>query len=640
MNRAIIRWLEAQGLPGWLAPSYVMTVALAGFLGAMSFFWLVRRDKADKVIEGRALLFGYLAALAGGYVFEAVRAVPAVIASGSLSPLFHVGRAAYGGLIAGVLVPVFVLRRYRAPVRPFLDRSVPVLGIAYASVRTGCFLAGCDYGRSTAGALGVRFPPGSPAAMDHASLGWVPAGGSSLPVHATQLYEAALGAVASLVAAVWLARGYRDGRAFCTWLGVYAIGRFSIEFLRGDRSRGVYGGLSSAQIVSIAILIGIAAVLLRAWRDSMNKSDTNKMAPALGALLAVGLMTGVAEGQPSPPAASKTTSSPAAPKTTSSPSAPKATSSPSAPAPSPPPPPAPSASAPATSQPPPPPPPAPSASAPAPGPAPSASASAPAPPPAWPSVQPQPAPAQQPAPRQPYPQQPYPQQPYPYPYPQPYPQQPYPYPYPYPQPYPQPYPPSAPPPYYAPPSVTAPQPTAPATAPTTPPPEEPLVVVEPKVTDQKEANKRRMAVTLGLSGYFAPGRFTVLDGGGLDLDVVARLKTADKTRVEVGVGLRGVLTGDSRLYSVGLPLRFQHGVGRNVEMSFGVTPGFYRITFNSPYFDSISAFGLRLSSGIQFPIGSSVVFGFSPMSFLMLASPDVDTVFVYDPSFWVGGGFF
>jgi hypothetical protein len=166
------------------------------------------------------------------------------------------------------------------------------------------------------------------------------------------------------------------------------------------------------------------------------------------------------------------------------------------------------------------------------------------------------------------------------------------------------------------------------------------VVVEPKVTDQKEANKRRMAVTLGLSGYFAPARFTVLDGGGLDLDVVARLKTADKTRVEVGVGLRGVLTGDSRLYSVGLPLRFQHGVGRNVEMSFGLTPAFYRITFNSPYFDSIPAFGLRLSSGIQFPIGSSFVFGFSPMSFLMLASPEVDTVFAYDPSFWVGGGFF
>ena len=80
-----------------------MMVALAGFLGSMAFFRLVQRDKADRVIEGRALLLGYLAALAGGYVFEGIRAIPEAIARGSVSPIFHVGRAAYGGLIAGIL---------------------------------------------------------------------------------------------------------------------------------------------------------------------------------------------------------------------------------------------------------------------------------------------------------------------------------------------------------------------------------------------------------------------------------------------------------------------------------------------------------------------------------------------------------
>jgi prolipoprotein diacylglyceryltransferase len=615
VNRVVVRWLEGHGLPGWLAPSYMMTVALAGFLGAMAFFWLVRRDKADRVLEGRALLFGYLAALAGGYVLEGLRAVPEAIARGSISPFFHVGRAAYGGLIAGVLVPVFVLRRYGLPARPFLDRVVPLLGITYASVRTGCFLAGCDYGRVTGGSLGVRFPVGSPAALDHAGLGWVPAGAPSLPVHATQLYEAALGAVASGIAAIWLVRGHRDGRAFCTWLGVYAVGRFLIEFIRGDRSRGIYGGLSSAQFISIAILLGIAAVLLWTRRDHNNNNNrNNRLAPALGAFLGIGLIAGVAEAQPS---------SPPAPKSTSS-------------------------AAPAPSQ----PPPAPSASAPQPAPAASGSAAVPAPPPpAWPTVQPQPARTSAPpppAPQQPYPYPyPYTQQPYPYPpQPYPYPPQPYPYPpqpYPYPQqpyPYPpQPYPPPAATTPYPPPQPTAPapQPTAPDA--TTPPPEEPPEP-EPKVTDQKEANQRRMAVTLGLSGYFVPARFTVQNGGALDLDVVARLKMSEKNRFEIGVGLRGGMTADTKLYSVGVPLRFQFGVGRNLEMSLGALPAFYLLSFDSPYFDSAAAFGMRLSWGIQFPIGSQFVFGFSPVSFLVLASPEVDTVFAYDPSFWVGAGFF
>ena len=56
--------------------------------------------------------------------------------------------------------------------------------------------------------------------------------------------------------------------------------------------------------------------------------------------------------------------------------------------------------------------------------------------------------------------------------------------------------------------------------------------------------------------------------------------------------------------------------------------------------DSVPAFGLRLSMGMQFPIGTHFVMGFSPVSFMLLAAPDVDTVFAYDPSFWVGAAFF
>ncbi|KYF65087.1 prolipoprotein diacylglyceryl transferase, partial [Sorangium cellulosum] len=266
MSGAVMLWLERHGLPPWLAPTYAVMVAVAGLLGAAAFFWLVRRDRGDEAAEGRALLAGYVAALLGGHVFEALRAAPEALARGSWGPMLHAGRAAYGGLIAGVAVAVLVLLRHGAAVRPFLDRLVPGLGITYACVRTGCFLAGCDYGHVTAGALGVRFPAGSPAAEDHAAAGWVPLGAPSLPVHATQLYEAALGALASGIAALWLVRGHRDGRAFGTWLALYAAGRFAIELLRGDAGRGVYGGLSTAQVVSLALLLGLAAAALRARR--------------------------------------------------------------------------------------------------------------------------------------------------------------------------------------------------------------------------------------------------------------------------------------------------------------------------------------------------------------------------------------
>ncbi|HRI65414.1 MAG TPA: prolipoprotein diacylglyceryl transferase [Polyangium sp.] len=391
MRNVLVAWLERHGLPGWLAPDYMMMVGLAALLGAAVTMWLSERDGADTRVERRALLATYVGALLGGYVFEWLRVLPEALMKQSIDPLFHVGRAAYGGLLIGTLCAVVVLRRGRAPVLPYMDRTVPLCGISYGFVRVGCFLAGCDYGKPTASALGVRFPMGTPAAVDHAAHGWIARGGESLPVHATQLYEAAIGVLAAAIASIWLVKGKRDGRAFATFVVLYAIGRFFVEMLRGDGSRGTYAEVSTAQWVSIGLVVLVAAMVWHAKRGRRHALTT-----AAAALL-IGVFPGAAMAQ------TKATGGPATTPSTTP-----------------------------TSK-------APAASPPAAGftPAPSSSATTVPPPPPVPGAQPYP----QPAPGQPYPPQG--AQPYPYPYPppgaQPYPypyptgaQQPYPYAYPYP----------------------------------------------------------------------------------------------------------------------------------------------------------------------------------------------------------------
>ncbi|AUX29950.1 MULTISPECIES: prolipoprotein diacylglyceryl transferase [Sorangium] len=617
MSRALMLWLERHGLPPWLSPTYAVMVAVAGLLGSTAFFWLVRRDRGDVGVEGRALLWGYVAALLGGYAFEALRAVPEALARGAWGPLLHAGRAAYGGLIAGVAVAGLVLLRRGAPVLPFLDRLVPGLGITYASVRTGCFLAGCDYGRVTAGALGVRFPAGSPAAADHVAAGWVPLGAPSLPVHPTQLYEAALGLLASAIAALWLVRGHRDGRAFATWLALYAAGRFFVELLRGDAGRGVYGGLSTAQLVSLALLLGLAAAVLRARRARGARGGA-AAAPALMALAALSLAAGEAAAQPArsePPPAAKPAPASSAPPVAPPPRAPAA---PPAPAPYPYPPP-----------------PAGGYPAPYPYPLPPAGGAYPAP--------------------YPYPPPPAGAYPAPYPYPPPpaggYPA-PYPYPPPpaggYPAPYPYPPPPAGgpPPPYPSPPPPAGrsaasppPSPAAAARQPGRTPEAPPEPAVEkPGTGPQAEANARKMALSLGISGFFVPARFAVKDGMSVDLDVLARLRLSETRRFEIGVELRSVSTTDVDQVAAGVPLRLVMGVGSHVEMSVGITPGYYRIFFDSPYFESVGAFGGRFAWGIQLPITPHLFVGASPVNFLLLGSSDVDALVAYEPGLWVGAG--
>jgi prolipoprotein diacylglyceryltransferase len=171
------------------------------------------------------------------------------------------------------------------PQAPFFDRAAIGTGLGFALVRTGCFIAGCDYGLPTALPWAVRFPPGSLAALDHARRGFVPAGAPSLPVHPTQLYEALVGLVGAAASAVPLARGRRDGRAFATFLAIYAVGRFTIELLRGDQDRGHVLSLSTAQWVSVALVFGLAIKFLRWPRrfDEKILRDTRVDATAISA---------------------------------------------------------------------------------------------------------------------------------------------------------------------------------------------------------------------------------------------------------------------------------------------------------------------------------------------------------------------
>ena len=279
MRPVALAWLARHHVPGWVLPDYFMLAAIAVVVGALIALWLAERDGASRVHTARAIACAYVAALAGGYVFEAVRALPAAAAAGSWTPVLHAGRAAYGGLLGGILAAAVYLAAAREPIAPFFDRVALGCGLTFALVRTGCFLAGCDYGLPTASAWGVRFPPGSLAALDHARRGFVPLGAASLTVHPTQLYEAVVGLVAGAASAIPLPRGRRDGRAFATFLAVYAVGRFAVELLRGDRDRGSALGLSTAQWVSVSLVV--ALVIAGRIRTSRADGSYRFSAPAV-----------------------------------------------------------------------------------------------------------------------------------------------------------------------------------------------------------------------------------------------------------------------------------------------------------------------------------------------------------------------
>jgi phosphatidylglycerol:prolipoprotein diacylglycerol transferase len=157
------------------------------------------------------------------------------------------GFSFYGGLIcAGIVSYIYMRKNKLSPLR-YLELIAPSLMLGQVFGRIGCFLAGCCWGKPTDLPWGVVFT--HPLSM---------VGTPGIPLHPTQLYQA-LWNLGGAVFLYWVFRGktYFPGKAVSLYLIIYPIGRFIIEFFRGDSYRGfvIPGVLSTPQLVSIVLIV-------------------------------------------------------------------------------------------------------------------------------------------------------------------------------------------------------------------------------------------------------------------------------------------------------------------------------------------------------------------------------------------------
>jgi len=288
MRPHVVHWLEGfmpSGVASALAPSWFTCVGLAGVTCLFLMIAIGKRHDIERRVIASIVLWCYLAAVVAGIV------IPMTI--DTLQQLFTTGRfnvrwagmTSFWGYLAGIAAIAAVCRANRIPVARLLDLAAAPIGLALCFARLGCFLAGCDYGKVTSVPWAVRFPAGSPAWVDHLQSGLLPPErADSLPVHPTQLYEALLGLVMVGLALVaprsrWVRE--REGRVFVVIAGAYALGRLPIEALRGDMGRGIYFGLSSGQIFSLAVLLAIGVTLVSKRRATAFASVATALALAL-----------------------------------------------------------------------------------------------------------------------------------------------------------------------------------------------------------------------------------------------------------------------------------------------------------------------------------------------------------------------
>ena len=150
-----------------------------------------------------------------------------------------------------------------------LDLWTPAMLVVLTVVRIGCMLQGCCYG-ARSDMFGLSFPAGSPVYWHQRHAGWIPEDALwSLPVIPTQFLEAIfLGALALWA---WRRRvSQPPSGLFLPAVIAYSLFRFSIEFVRADVERGIYGPLATSQWIALVVL-AVAALALRAIHARRNR---------------------------------------------------------------------------------------------------------------------------------------------------------------------------------------------------------------------------------------------------------------------------------------------------------------------------------------------------------------------------------
>ena len=160
----------------------------------------------------------------------------------------------YGGLIAAILVNVWMVWRRGLPGWKLADISAPAIALAQSVGRIGCFSAGCCYGRVTDLPWAVTFT--DPEANN---ITGVPLG---IPLHPSQLYMSVADLALFGVLVLISRRKRYDGQVFLWYILLYSVVRAALEFTRGD-PRGQIDGISTSQIIAAAAFV--SAIILF-WR--------------------------------------------------------------------------------------------------------------------------------------------------------------------------------------------------------------------------------------------------------------------------------------------------------------------------------------------------------------------------------------
>ncbi|NCC44772.1 MAG: prolipoprotein diacylglyceryl transferase [Clostridia bacterium] len=241
---------------------YGLMIAIGVIAAYITGEYRAKKQKLDADSVLSLVLWCVAGGLLGAKILYIITQMKEIIANPKILLNVADGFVVYGGISGGIIAAIIYCKIKKLVFLQYFDLLMPSVALAQGFGRIGCFLAGCCYGQETDSAFCIVFHD---SAFAPNGVGLVP----------TQLISSGLNFLHFFVL-IWFAKHKKgEGQVAGLYLVCYSVGRFILEYFRGDLIRGAVGTFSTSQFISIFIFTA-GIVLMIARNGKMTEVPASK----------------------------------------------------------------------------------------------------------------------------------------------------------------------------------------------------------------------------------------------------------------------------------------------------------------------------------------------------------------------------
>ncbi|CAM4319246.1 MULTISPECIES: prolipoprotein diacylglyceryl transferase [Paenibacillus] len=185
---------------------------------------------------------------------------------GEIFAIWNGGISIQGALIGGFIAVAYYARKEKISFWGLADILAPAIIFGQAVGRIACFLNGDAFGAPTGTGFGIVYPEGTIAFERYGSV----------PLWPAEIWEGQLDLIVFGILLVLKNIKLPKGGQFLSYNIMYALVRFSMEFLRGDSPRYALGW-TAGQWTSMSILVISLSVFLYFFTRNQVKETVHRV---------------------------------------------------------------------------------------------------------------------------------------------------------------------------------------------------------------------------------------------------------------------------------------------------------------------------------------------------------------------------